>query len=84
MQQGEDGCMHAVNNSCGRQTALHRATRAGGKLNGQTCEALQDRARLLWINGEAIILETAVDRFLALDMPYELQLLYAPARSPQW
>jgi len=29
-------------------------------------------------------LETAVDRFLALDTPYELQLLCAPARSPQW
>jgi len=28
-------------------------------------------------------LETAVDRFLALESPYELQLLCAPARSPQ-
>jgi len=28
-------------------------------------------------------LETAVDRFLPLDTPYELQLLCAPARSPQ-
>jgi len=31
-----------------------------------------------------LILETAVDRFLPLDTPYELQLLCAPARSPQW
>ena len=28
--------------------------------------------------------ETAVDRFLPLDTPCELQLLCAPARSPQW
>jgi len=33
---------------------------------------------------KAINLETAVDRFLALDTPYELQLLSAPARSLQW
>jgi len=32
----------------------------------------------------ALNLETAVDRFLPLDTPYELQLLCAPARSPQW
>jgi len=33
--------------------------------------------------GRRLNLETAVDRFLALESPYELQLLCARARSPQ-
>ena len=37
-----------------------------------------------YVAAKAMILETAVDRFLPLDTPYELQLLCAPARSPKW